>query len=240
MSEYGPHNAKVNRFTLKNLWQNVLRVLNLEKGIFYTIYALTLRPGKTLRCYLFEDRSKLMKPFPFLILTVTIITYLTINFVDFEGAFNTGVEVGGGAGDDDEKKKYLEIVGDLFIQSYNIIQLLSVPFLALSSYLMFRSHRYHYSEHVVMAAYLTGMLCTFFIIGFPLAYWNYMIFSLIMTLGFGVYATIAYIRVFREPYEEGIPKGIAVQVIYYISSILVMFAFMIGLAIFVIYKEKLK
>jgi hypothetical protein len=237
MSEYGPHNTQIKRFRAKNLWNEILKILNLEKGIFYTIYALTFRPGETLRHFLFVDRSKLVKPFPFLLLAVTIITYLTINFIDFEGAFMTGAEMSS-AGDNPEKIKVISEVGDIFLQSYNLIQLFSVPFLAFSSYLMFKSHGYHYAEHVVIAAYLTGLLSVFYIIGFPIAYWNYMIFSGIMTLVFAIYCTLVYIRVFKEPIGEGIPKGIGVQVIYYVSSFIVMFLFLVAITVYLVLKYK--
>ncbi len=237
MSPYDPQNSQLDRFQVKNLWRDILKILNLEKGILFTIYALTVRPGETINQFLFEDRSKLTKPFPFLLLTVTIITFLTVNFIDLEGAFMAGTNVSE-LEQDPAKAKYFEALGGMFIQGYNIIQLLSVPFLAMAGYLMFKSHRYNYAEHVVIAAYLTGMLASWYVIGFPLAYWNYMIFSVILTLLFGVYCTIVYIRVFNEPLGEGIPKGIAVQVIYYISFFLVMIAFMMAIAFYLVVKIK--
>lgn len=239
MSKYDPQNSSLNRFQVKNLWRDILKILNLEKGILFTVYALTVRPGETINQFLFEDRSKLTKPFPFLIVTVTIITFLTVNFLDLEGAFMAGANVSD-TEQDPAKMKYFETLGDMFMQGYNIIQLLSVPFLAFASYLMFRSHRYNYAEHVVIAAYLTGMLATMYIIGFPLAYWNYMIFSAIIFVLFAVYSTIVYIRVFGEPMGEGIPKGIAVQVIYYISFFFVMMVVMLGIAVFLVYKLKME
>ena len=43
------------------------RVINLDKGIFYTIRELLLRPGISIQQFIKEDRNRLVKPIVFLI-----------------------------------------------------------------------------------------------------------------------------------------------------------------------------
>lgn len=50
------------------VWHELMHVLHVEKGIFYTIRELLLRPSATIRNYIEEDRNRLVKPLLFLIL----------------------------------------------------------------------------------------------------------------------------------------------------------------------------
>lgn len=49
-------------------------ILHLEKGILYTVRELLLRPGKSIRAFLRENRNRLVKPIIFLIVTSLIYT----------------------------------------------------------------------------------------------------------------------------------------------------------------------
>jgi len=49
-------------------------VLHFEKGLFFTIKELLLRPGKCVREYISENRSRLVKPIIFIIVTSLIYT----------------------------------------------------------------------------------------------------------------------------------------------------------------------
>lgn len=51
----------------KYIWSEISSVLNFDKGIFYTIKELFLRPGQTVREFLIYDRKRLVKPIIFVI-----------------------------------------------------------------------------------------------------------------------------------------------------------------------------
>ena len=51
----------------KYIWNEISSVLNFDKGIFYTIKELFIRPGKTVREFLIYDRKRLIKPIIFVI-----------------------------------------------------------------------------------------------------------------------------------------------------------------------------
>lgn len=53
------------------------QVVDLDKGIFYTIKEVLLRPGQSVRNYLRVDRSKFMRPFLFLFILSAISTFVT-------------------------------------------------------------------------------------------------------------------------------------------------------------------
>ncbi|NIG55027.1 DUF3667 domain-containing protein [Chitinophaga sp. Cy-1792] len=55
----------------------VQHVLHFEKGILYTIKELLIRPGKNIRGFLTEDRSRLVKPVIFLVISSLVYTLIT-------------------------------------------------------------------------------------------------------------------------------------------------------------------
>ena len=49
------------------IWNEIISVLNFEKGLFYTIKELFIRPGKTVKEFLLYDRKRIVKPIIFVI-----------------------------------------------------------------------------------------------------------------------------------------------------------------------------
>jgi hypothetical protein len=54
------------------IWNEVRSVLNFDKGIFYTIKELFIRPGETVREFIISDRKRLVKPIIFVIFSSLI------------------------------------------------------------------------------------------------------------------------------------------------------------------------
>lgn len=62
----------------------ITHILHFEKGIFYTIKELLLRPGENVRTFVSENRSRLVKPIIFIIITSLIYTLIS-HFFHLEG-----------------------------------------------------------------------------------------------------------------------------------------------------------
>ena len=69
----------------KYIWDEIRSVLNFDKGIFYTIKELFIRPGDTVREFLIYDRKRLVKPILFVIFSSL---FFIVNQQIF--GFNTG------------------------------------------------------------------------------------------------------------------------------------------------------
>jgi hypothetical protein len=59
--------STLERIDGKYIWNEISSVLNFDKGIFYTVRELFIRPGKTVREFLIYDRKRLVKPIVFVI-----------------------------------------------------------------------------------------------------------------------------------------------------------------------------
>jgi hypothetical protein len=77
------------RITWSLIGSDLLEVLNLEKGIFYTIKGLFLTPKATIDDYLYGNRSQHANPLRFLIFSTALATLLNFYFV-FQPAMDNG------------------------------------------------------------------------------------------------------------------------------------------------------
>ncbi len=73
-------NSSLKRIDRHYISHEIEHVLHLDRGFFYTVRELFLRPGKAVRGFLFDDRQKLVKPILFLILCSLIFT-LVVHFL---------------------------------------------------------------------------------------------------------------------------------------------------------------
>lgn len=117
--------SRPERITMKTIWLGLMDIFNLERGLGYTLVALTVRPGHAIREYLEENRTRLVPPFRFLILTVAIGTFLTVQYFnqsDFFEQFQKGIEQGynkNEASSIEDGSKFLEVYMARTTELYN-------------------------------------------------------------------------------------------------------------------------
>ncbi len=209
----GPESPNVQRLSMRRIAEQVFQVLNLERGLGYTLKKLALSPGKAMREYLFEDRRHHMKPFQFLLFTVAIATFISV------WALPQPDEL---VADLHKNPQWAEMSEGLQValtwlitnmqQYFNVFYLLGLPFTALASYFIFRSARLNYAEHLVINAYIVGFQTIFYIIFLPflLQYTWVGFVQIICIFGYNIYA---YKMVFEESWPMGALKTIAVFVV---------------------------
>ena len=80
------HPAKLKRIDGHYVKHEIEHLLHLEKGIFYTIKELLIRPGQSVKAFIHDDRNRLVKPVIFIIITSLIYT-VTVNFFKIKDNF---------------------------------------------------------------------------------------------------------------------------------------------------------
>ncbi len=210
-------NHSPERITLRTILNELLMLANLEKGIGYTIKALAFFPGRAIREYLFEDRSRMTKPFPFLVLVVAVATFMTTQFLI------NGEELWQDAQDDIDMKNLPEqaaiilhwlVVG---VNKYmNLFFLSSLPFLALGTYLFFGDKGYNLAEHLVINCYIYSFQTFLYIIFIPFIKFSGLAGLLLGAL-IGAYTFFAYIRTFGQRFWPGFWKSIGA---YFLSQVI--------------------
>ncbi len=129
-------------------------VLHFERGILYTIKELCINPGLKIREYLSENRSRLVKPIIFIIVTsliysITIsIFHIEEQYVKFEGE---------GAKLSTPMKVFAWIQGH-----YGYANIIMGIFIAFWTKLFFKKYQFNYFEILIMLCFVMGIAMLIF------------------------------------------------------------------------------
>jgi hypothetical protein len=74
---YCGHPARLKRIDRQYIQHEIIHVLHFEKGIFYTVRELLIRPGENVRTFIGANRNRLVKPILFIIVSSLIYTIIS-------------------------------------------------------------------------------------------------------------------------------------------------------------------
>lgn len=133
----------------------------INKGFFYTLKELTVRPGNTLKEYLDGKRKNHFKPITYLITLSTVYFFIT-KMTDQNTLI--GDLVAGWMNGASELNSNVEIpkIASWFLTNYAYTTLLLLPIFSLASYIAFFKFNKTYLEHVVLNSYITGHQAIFY------------------------------------------------------------------------------
>jgi hypothetical protein len=141
--------TSLKRIDGKYIIHEIEHVLHFERGILYTIRELITNPGQNIRNYLSENRSRLIKPIIFIILT-SLIYSLTVSVFQIEDGY---VKFAG-----DETKYTTQLKITKWIQShYGYANLIMGVFIAFWLKLFFKKHKLNLFEILILLCFVMGM-----------------------------------------------------------------------------------
>jgi hypothetical protein len=141
--------ATLKRIDGRYIIHEIEHVLHFERGILYTIKELLINPGQNIRNYLTTNRSRLVKPIIFIIITSLIYTiavkvfHIDDNYIQFNnegGKLNT-------------PQKLFEWV----TSHYGYSNIMIGIFIAFFIKLFFRKSNYNFFEILIMLCFVTGV-----------------------------------------------------------------------------------
>ena len=140
--------VKLKRIDSKFMKEELGQVLQFEKGIFFTIKELLIRPGKSIRDFIAKDRNRLVKPILFIIITSLVYTliehYFNIDstYIGYEGLENNATN---------------KIFG--WIQeNYGYTNIIMGFFIAFWTKIFFRKYNYNIYEILVLMCFVLGIV----------------------------------------------------------------------------------
>jgi hypothetical protein len=132
----------------------IASVLNLKKGFLYTVRELLIRPGKSVRKYIRQDRQSLLKPISFLIISSLIYTLLE-HWLSFEDGYISF----------SEQELADSALGAIMVwipSNYGFANILMAVFIAFWLKLFFRKYEYNIYEIMILLCYVMGILMIVF------------------------------------------------------------------------------
>lgn len=143
--------AHTHRFTLGHFLHEIPHtILHVDKGLFYTIKEMTLRPGPALRGFLAGQRIRHFKPLAYVLLVagLSAFLYVALHLHYPSGMANPDL---GPAG-----RQMQEYVNEGIGKYFNWFTVGSLPLTALLTWGMLRRAQFNYAECLVINAYLVG------------------------------------------------------------------------------------
>ncbi len=122
-------------------------VLHFERGILFTIKELVTNPGQNIRNYFSENRSRLVKPIIFIIVT-SLIYSLCNQFFHFEDSYINYV---------DTKKSATTEIFNWVQGHYGYANIIMGIFIALWTKLFFKKYEYNFFEILILLCFVMGM-----------------------------------------------------------------------------------
>ncbi len=215
-------NAKIERINLRSLLDELSQaIFQVDKGFFYTLRELLLRPGKSLREFLDGKRKKYFKPIAYM-LTLSTLYFLVSQFTN-QNIWTDDLASGfmAGATEDESAPAVLS----WFSRNYAYTTLLLLPVFSFASYLSFSKYGDNYLEHIVINAYVTGQQAIFYAF---FAFFNTFVectFSEILPLLVAIgYVFWVFWQLFSADRAVTIVfRSILTYILYFIFSLLLLF-----------------
>jgi hypothetical protein len=139
--------VKVKRIDGHYIVHEIEHVLHFERGILYTIKELLIRPGQNIRNFLAENRTRLVKPIIFIIVTSLIYTLIS-HFFHLEDGYINFTE---------DKKTAMSSIFNWFQNHYGYANIIMGVFVAFWLKIFFRKYDYNFFELVILLCFVIGM-----------------------------------------------------------------------------------
>ncbi|MGV8964451.1 MAG: DUF3667 domain-containing protein [Candidatus Saccharimonadaceae bacterium] len=141
------HATKIKRIDAHYIAQEIGHILNFDRGFFFTIRELLIRPGENVRHFISENRNRLVKPVIFIIVTSLIYSLINHFFQIEDGYINF-----------EEAKQ--SATGHIFqwVQAnYGYANIIMGIFIAFWTKLFFRKYHYNYFEILILLCFVMGI-----------------------------------------------------------------------------------
>jgi hypothetical protein len=153
------HPRRQERINSDYVFSEIASIFNLEKGIFFTIRELVLRPGISIQTFILEDRNKLVKPIVFIIICSLIYTLSQQMFAFEDGYINYS----------DSDESTANYIFKWLSNNYGYANVLMALFITSWLKLFFKKYNYSFFEILLLLCFVMGMFmlifATFGIIG---------------------------------------------------------------------------
>ncbi|EJL68508.1 DUF3667 domain-containing protein [Chryseobacterium populi] len=139
--------VKPKRIDGRYIISEIEHVLHFERGILYTIRELLIKPGENIKNFITENRSRLVKPVIFIIVTSLIYTLISKFFHIEEGYIKF----------DEIKGSQIISINDWIQSHYGYSNIIMGGFIAFWLKIFFRKYNYNFFEILILLCFILGM-----------------------------------------------------------------------------------
>ena len=211
------------RINRQYILDEISSVLNFDKGIFYTIKELFIRPGSTVEKYINGDRKRIVKPIIFLIICSLFYT-IGQQFLSYEAGYIT-LEFENS--NDSIMVKMLE----WFSKNYGYANIIMAIFITFWIKIFFRKHNYNHFEIYILLCFLMGIsILIFTLLGIIGSLIDYPVLQIGIFISL-IYSTWAIGQFYGQKKKLNYIKAFLSYILGIMTSLIIFFAIGIGLDI---------
>ncbi|PIF45020.1 uncharacterized protein DUF3667 [Chryseobacterium sp. 52] len=140
-------NVKPKRIDGHYILHEIEHVLHFERGILYTIRELLINPGENIKNFISENRSRLVKPVIFIIITSLMYTLIN-HFFHIEESY---IKIDGAKG------SQLNTINNWVQSHYGYSNIIMGGFIAFWLKIFFRKYDYNFFEILILLCFVLGM-----------------------------------------------------------------------------------
>ncbi|MNU65169.1 hypothetical protein D3C71_544580 [compost metagenome] len=157
--------ADTHKLNFHYMWHDIQHgLLHFDKGIFYSIKELYTRPGHSVREFLDGKRVKHFKPLSMVIVLATVYAFL---FHILHLDHNTVISI-----QDSSPKPGMNPMNfsKWITDHYALSRLMSIPLLALTTWICFYKQKRNFVELLILTAFVTAQSLILMIVTLPITY----------------------------------------------------------------------
>lgn len=226
--------ADTHRFTVKHFAHEFFHAFtHADKGIFFLMKELFIRPGTVAREFNAGKRKKYFNPITYLLIVMAVQIYITqksgINtYYLQEVQKQTQTEMVGSGAEYEKTVELMKVVEQQILEHSKIVNFLFLPILAFISWVMFKRAGSNYAEVLVLDVLWIAQILLLYVIVCLIPFLIYPP-SVVMTMNIYtvvcfIYMVIALKQFFLQGWFATILKGLVIQILYYIAMFAVMLA----------------
>lgn len=141
------HPKQLKRVDHRYVLSEIGSVLNFQKGLLYTIKELLIRPGQNIRTFISEDRSRLMKPIMFILITSLIYT-LFVKLIHFEDGYMRY---------SNDKDSFSSAIAEWIQGNYGYANIVMAVFIGLWLKIFFKKQAVNIFEILILLCFVMGV-----------------------------------------------------------------------------------
>lgn len=234
--------AHLHRLTFSHLFHEAIHFFtHADKGIFFTLRELTVRPGKVVREYIYGKRRKYFPPLNLMLILAGLYVFsLSLFTPPYQVQYTNALRQQVDAIKDETKRKIAaarvarsEKVQNGVTKYSNILFMLASPLLGWVMWLFYRRGTINYTEHVVANLYFVAYTSLFmtlliaplnYLLNNPIVFYLLLLVYLIFEIG---YRTMAYSQMMEARSVRGKLKAFVASfvlvVVYLFVSYFILF-----------------
>jgi len=142
------HPQEIERINSRYIVSEIGSVLNLQKGFFFTIKELFLRPGQNIKIFISEDRNRLVKPIMFILICSLTYTIFEQIFEFKDGYIDLQF---------DGSDSAINLIFKWIAQNYGYSNIIMSVFVAIWIKIFYRKYDYNFYENLILLLFVSGM-----------------------------------------------------------------------------------